>query len=183
MTDQMKITLDDGTTLLIYRVYSRWWWSHRNPNIDSIRDGHLATSGKSFLTRQAAERDFFMHNDYDDKRDQKAPWPLIAGIVLAIATMLAIISLSTRAHSHDIYEGWKIGTQNCCHDVHCFPTQVKKFPDGIWRVLDRDGETWLPIDEERIDFASPFPGSHGCVMVDPDDGDHVAVCAAVGGSA
>lgn len=183
MNNIEKITLDDGTTLTVFSAWDKWWWTHRNPNIESVQDGHLAMSKHGFPSQQAAKGDFFMHNDYDDKRDQKTPWPLIVGIVLAIAAMLALVSYSNLARAHDIYEGWKVNGQNCCHDVHCFPTQVKKFPDGVWRVLDRNGETWLPIEEEQIDFTSPFPGSHGCVVIDPDDGEHTAVCAAVGGSA
>lgn len=185
MSDYERIILDDGSALLIYKVMvpDEWRWTLRNSNIESLRGGLLAASQGGFPTQQAAKEDFFMHNDYDDKRDQKAPWGLIVFLVFAIAAMLALVSYSNRARAHDMYEGWKVNGQNCCHDVHCFPTKVKKFPDGVWRVLDRDGTTWLPIEENQIDFTSPFPGSHGCVAVDPDDGEHTAICAAVGGSA
>lgn len=184
----LRTVLDDDTVLLVYysTVRGGWMWSHRNATMESYKDGLLATSLRPFHTRQAARGDFFMHNDYDNRTKNLAPWPLIAGIVLAIVAMLALVSYSNRAKAHDIYKDWKIGTQDCCHDVHCFATPVVQHQDGSWWARNHDGE-WLPVPEKAIDWTTPYSGSHACIQqrsVD-DEGEETearVLCAAVGGN-
>lgn len=101
--------------------------------------------------------------------------------------IFALLATTSMAFAHGGYEGWKVGRQDCCADVHCFATPVEQHQDGSWWALDRDRVTWLPVDPKAIDWEFKKPGSHACVIgtggVDEEgeDDPRRVVCAAVGG--
>jgi hypothetical protein len=88
-------------------------------------------------------------------------------VVAAIAILIAIAVLLSRAHAHDGYSDWKQPSSNisCCSDKDCHSLEDSevKFENGHWVAWHRATKTWVVIPNDRvINEPNPNGKAHLC---------------------